>query len=368
MLQRRLPRRGEAGVRLGILKLAAIRAVPILRLFGALCAMVFCCNPAQAAPGSTNQSGVQLTIELRDGSRLVGKSLDDTLSFHSATLGDMKIPWSGIRSIEYAGGNGAEARLTATNGDGFAIQLAAETLRVEAGFGQIELPVKQIRSVKVTPRAKPNAAAGSDTAQLTIELRDGSHVIGRSLVDTVDFHSPAMGDLKLAWAGIRSIEYAGNNSEVARLTAANGDVYEVQFAVSSLGVETSFGKTELPVKLIRSITVLPAGSATLINVDFHGGGNTTKAGFAATGLTGTDYWNSYSDFPLGSVISSGVLTNLKFANGAVSSVGLAVTNAAGAWSKGASGPMYQGYLYPSDGGPRWGQHQLDGDQYERGFV
>jgi len=232
-----------------------------LRLAGALCALAFFTNPVQAAPSSAGQSGVQLTIELRDGSRVVGKSLEDTLSLHSATLGDMNLSWAAIRSIEYAGTNTEVARLTATNGDGFAIQLASGTLRVETGFGQTELPVKLIRSVKVAPPAKPGGAAGTGTTQLTIELRDGSHVVGKSLEDALNFHTSAMGDLKLTWAGIRAIEYAGTNAEMARLTATNGDVYEVQFANSSLGVETSFGKAELPVKLIRSVKVSAMGNA-----------------------------------------------------------------------------------------------------------
>ena len=47
---------------------------------------------------------------------------------------------------------------------------------------------------------------------------------------------------------------------MARLTAANGDVYEVQLAAPSVPVETSFGKTELPVKLIRSVKVVTGGA------------------------------------------------------------------------------------------------------------
>ncbi|HEY2329016.1 MAG TPA: LamG domain-containing protein [Verrucomicrobiae bacterium] len=95
--------------------------------------------------------------------------------------------------------------------------------------------------------------------QLTIELRDGSHVVGKGAADAMGFHSPAMGDLKLTWAGIRSVEYASTNGDVARLTATNGDVYEVQFAAAMVKVETSFGKTELPVKLIRKITAAAMG-------------------------------------------------------------------------------------------------------------
>jgi hypothetical protein len=230
-----------------------------LRLFGALCALAFSINQVQAEPDPSGTSSVQLTLELRDGSRVVGKSVEDTLSFHSAALGDMKLPWAGIRSIEFAGANSSMARLTAANGDGFAVTLAAETLRVETGFGRTEMPVKLIRSVRVSPPATANAAAG--TAQLAIELRDGSHVVGKGLDDALNFHSSAMGDLKLTWAGIRSIENAGTNTDLARLTATNGDVYEVQFSAPAVRVETSFGKTELPVKLIRGIRVLAVGNA-----------------------------------------------------------------------------------------------------------
>ena len=176
-----------------------IFSIIVCALMGLLC--------AQAAPTGTSNSGFQLTIELRDGSRVVGKTLEDTLSFHSAALGDMKLSWAGIRSIEYAADTGT-ARLTATNGDGFTIQLVADTLRVETGFGKTDLPVKLIRSIKVTLLATPNiqaASANESGSRLTIELRDGSHVVGKGLDDTLIFHSTAMGDLKLTWAGIRSL-------------------------------------------------------------------------------------------------------------------------------------------------------------------
>ena len=254
------PRRGQHTLSFKIPMIAAVQAGCIPPLFAALCALLFCSNQIQAAPGSTNQSGVQLAIELRDGSRVVGKSMEDTLTFHSAALGDMKLEWSGIRSIEYAGTNTSVARLTATNGDGFAIQLAADTLRVETGFGQTEMPVKLIRSVKVSP-ARGNAATGTATAQLTIELRDGSRMVGKGLDEALNFHAPAMGDLKLTWAAIRAIEYSGTNTEAGRLTATNGDVYEAQFSAPSVRVETTFGNAELPVKMIRSIKVSMAGNA-----------------------------------------------------------------------------------------------------------
>src|SRR5471032_1643603 len=73
----------------------------ILQLFCALGVLAFNFNNAWADSASTDESGSRLTIELRDGSRVVGKSLDDTLAFHSSALGDMKLSWAGIRAIEY---------------------------------------------------------------------------------------------------------------------------------------------------------------------------------------------------------------------------------------------------------------------------
>jgi hypothetical protein len=226
----------------------------------AWCAVALCLHPASAAPAPSGESGPQLTIELRDGSHVVARSLEETVNFHSPAMGDLKPTWAAIRSIEYGDGTNT-ARLTMTNGDAFTVEAGAEALRVETGFGQTALPVKLIRSVKVSPPARAKGVAGANPARLTIELRDGSRVAGKGLEETLSFHSAAMGDLKLTWADIRSIRYASANAEMARLTATNGDVYEVQFAATAVVVETSFGKTELPVKLIRSVTVSTAGGS-----------------------------------------------------------------------------------------------------------
>jgi hypothetical protein len=60
-----------------------------------LCALAFCFNLAQAAPVSTNESVFKLTVELRDGSRVVGRSADDKFKFHSTLLGDLKLEITG---------------------------------------------------------------------------------------------------------------------------------------------------------------------------------------------------------------------------------------------------------------------------------
>ena len=232
-----------------------------------ICLIMICAlmgTRGQAAPAPAEESSPQLTVELRDGSRVVGQSVEDTLGFHSATLGNTQLPWAGIKAVKYDADTG-NAHLTATNGDEFSVQLSIDTLHLQTEFGKTDLPLKLIRSIDVSPADKQSGAASGGVNEtgpvLTIELRDGSHVVGKGLDDSLSFHSAAMGDLKLTWSNIRSIAYATADAESAQLTATNGDVYEVQFVAPTVRVETSFGKKALPVKLIRSITVSKGGAA-----------------------------------------------------------------------------------------------------------
>jgi choice-of-anchor C domain-containing protein len=92
-------------------------------------------------------------------------------------------------------------------------------------------------------------------------------------------------------------------------------------------------------------TVLP-----LLNVDFCAHLNwsfTNKVGPAAVGQGPNDFWNLYSrDDGSGGFLPSGSVIDLKWADGTVSSVDLAVANAPGMWPSGSADPMMQSYLYP----------------------
>jgi Bacterial Ig domain/Immunoglobulin domain/Immunoglobulin I-set domain len=100
-----------------------------------------------------------------------------------------------------------------------------------------------------------------------------------------------------------------------------------------------------------SIVIRQDGLKPLINVDFDAGNVSAKVGFAATGQNSNDFWNLYSrDDGHGGYLTMGGIKNLKFADGSVSGTGLTVANAPGAWGNGVSDAMYQGYLYPFNGG------------------
>ena len=104
------------------------------------------------------------------------------------------------------------------------------------------------------------AASAAETnlpPRLTVELRDGTRVIGTSREKTFAFHSTLLGEIKLAVSDLRSMECISTNA--MKLTAANGDVLTVQLAATELRVQTSFGKVELPVDSIRRISVAVSG-------------------------------------------------------------------------------------------------------------
>lgn len=101
---------------------------------------------ASAGPATPAPSAPRLTVELRDGSRVVGQSVDDVLKFDSTLLGRLKLPVASVRAIDCRTTN--TATLTATNGDVLVGRLASPDLRVDTGFGRVELPVPSVRRIQ----------------------------------------------------------------------------------------------------------------------------------------------------------------------------------------------------------------------------
>jgi hypothetical protein len=104
------------------------------------------------------------------------------------------------------------------------------------------------------------AARAADTnppPRLTVELRDGSRVVGQSVEKSFKFHSALLGEIKLAVSNIRAVEFVSTNS--TKLTTTGGDSLTVSFVYSEFAVKTSFGKVELPVASVRKFTVSATG-------------------------------------------------------------------------------------------------------------
>ena len=105
--------------------------------------------------------------------------------------------------------------------------------------------------------ARAAQAATNPPPRLTVELRDGSRVVGTSVEKNFKFHSALLGEIKLNVNAILSVECVSSNT--MKLTTTNGDLLTVSFVDSGFAVKTSFGRVELPAASIRRIWVATAG-------------------------------------------------------------------------------------------------------------
>jgi len=81
-----------------------------------------------------------------------------------------------------------------------------------------------------------------------------------------------------------------------------------------------------------------SSAGTLIDVAFTTAPVTSKTGFAATGVSTNDFWNTF-------VFNSEGLTNLEFVDGTPSGAAMTLVGAGGEYVNGASDPMYASYLF-----------------------
>ncbi|EEF59127.1 PQQ-binding-like beta-propeller repeat protein [Pedosphaera parvula] len=108
-----------------------------------------------------------------------------------------------------------------------------------------------------------------------------------------------------------------------------------------------------PLAMINGVQIVPAGllppvtmpTTNLMNINFAAA-DADKVGFAAMGLTTSDFWNGYR-FPN---VASAAVSNLKWSDSSSSTVGVTVNNAPGQWGNPVSDGMYDGYIYPQNWG------------------
>jgi hypothetical protein len=124
----------------------------LCRVTAVLVLALFSTNAASTAKDSP--AGFRLTVDLRDGTRIVGRSGGENLRFQSDVLGDLKLPLEKIRSVEVVGKTNS-VRLTTTSGDTLTVRFLMVEIAVEAGFGKVQLPVSSIKTLRVAPLGKP---------------------------------------------------------------------------------------------------------------------------------------------------------------------------------------------------------------------
>ena len=126
-------------------------------VFGLCCVFVsvFCSGSLAGAFAADTNSPPRLTVELRDGSRVVGTCVEKFFKFHSALLGELKLEVQNIRSVECVSTN--SAKLSTANGDSLTVSFAEPEFAVKTSFGTVELAVDSVHSLTVTAGGNPGS-------------------------------------------------------------------------------------------------------------------------------------------------------------------------------------------------------------------
>ena len=103
-------------------------------------------SPGYAGDGPEG-SGVGVAVELRDGSRVKGAALLESLRVRSPAIGDLEVPISKVKRIVF--GDKEEApRVFLTNGDILTGPLAVSELEMQTLFGNIAIPLEAAVSLE----------------------------------------------------------------------------------------------------------------------------------------------------------------------------------------------------------------------------
>jgi hypothetical protein len=148
---------------------------------------------------------------------------------------------------------------------------------------------------------------------------------------TATFAVVAGGTVPLAY------QWRFNNTPISAATNSTYSVTNAQPTNAgsySVIVTNAYGSVQSVVAPLN--VLLPA--SRLIDVAFTYATVTSKTGFAATGVTTNDFWNTYNP-------NSGTLPILAFVDGTAAGAGMTVADVGGAYGNGASDPMYGIYLY-----------------------
>lgn len=113
--------------------------------FGSLSLLLTVCSipqavPAAEQPDQSEQSPVAVQIELRDGSRLMGRLVrPDPIRFQNQ-FGPVELQPASIKEICFADQQREAATVTFRKGDLISGAVVKKVLRIKTDFGQVEVP------------------------------------------------------------------------------------------------------------------------------------------------------------------------------------------------------------------------------------
>jgi len=123
-------------------------------------------------------------------------------------------------------------------------------------------PVRILVLMLLLPLVASASTNKTETLMTTVELMDGSTVIGKTDVKTVKFFA-TYGNWDLDFTKVRSIRFA-NDREKATLRMSNGDTLSGVLGLDHLEITSLIGTLKLNVAHIKRISVSPRGRDRLV--------------------------------------------------------------------------------------------------------
>jgi hypothetical protein len=111
--------------------------------------------------------------------------------------------------------------------------------------------------------------------QLTVNLSDGSCLIGETSLANLPLRSEALGNLQIPLDQVRTVKFSDDQESVA-ITTANGDSLHGALGNVALKLRTVFGEVAVPLTLVTTIAVEPLPDAAglraglVAHYPFHG--------------------------------------------------------------------------------------------------
>jgi hypothetical protein len=135
---------------------------------------------APAADAPSKPQPIRLVLDLSDGSRIIGLPSIDSLKL-ATDYSDMVVPLSLVRTLDLTGTNSL-ALAHFLNGDLLSGHLAATDVSLKTLFGQVLIPISQIRQIKVTTITGPDKSM-PDGLVLHYSFDDNDSATVRDLSD-----------------------------------------------------------------------------------------------------------------------------------------------------------------------------------------
>jgi hypothetical protein len=122
----------------------------------------------------------------------------------------------------------------------------------------------------------PSVLAGDAPSHLTLQLRDGSRILGTTTLPFLTIKSDALGQLQIPIGKLRTVTFSDKTGS-ALILLANGDKIEAAIQLTGLKLVTIFGSVEIPSALIREMQVTTTGGAApvaglVLHFKFDGNG------------------------------------------------------------------------------------------------